>query len=100
MISKVVDLIFCDLYWDQHLLIVSISLVGLLHGDMDQLERNTVITAFKKKEMPILVATDVAARGLDIPHIRTVVNYDVARDIDTHTHRVGRTGRAGSYLSP
>jgi len=43
----------------------------------------------------VLVATDVAARGLDIPHIRTVVNFDVARDIDTHTHRVGRTGRAG-----
>ena len=42
-----------------------------------------------------LVATDVAARGLDIPHIRTVINFDVARDIDTHTHRVGRTGRAG-----
>jgi ATP-dependent RNA helicase DDX42 len=61
--------------------------------------------------MPILIATDVAglsffksniclskiwlARGLDIPSIRTVVNYDVARDIDTHTHRIGRTGRAG-----
>jgi len=42
-----------------------------------------------------LVATDVAARGLDIPHIRTVVNFDIARDIDTHTHRIGRTGRAG-----
>lgn len=42
-----------------------------------------------------MVATDVASRGLDIPHIRTVVNFDVARDIDTHTHRVGRTGRAG-----
>lgn len=69
--------------------------VGLLHGDMSQIERNEVITAFKKKEMPILVATDVAARGLDIPSIKTVVNYDVARDIDTHTHRVGRTGRAG-----
>ena len=64
----------------------------LLHGDMSQYERNEVITAFKKKNKPILVATDVAARGLDIPHVRTVVNYDVARDIDTHTHRVGRTG--------
>ena len=72
-----------------------IRIVGLLHGDVDQIERNKVITAFKKKEMPILIATDVAARGLDIPHIKTVVNYDVARDIDTHTHRVGRTGRAG-----
>ena len=62
---------------------------------MDQLERNKVITMFKKKEVDILVATDVAARGLDIPHIKTVINYDVARDIDTHTHRIGRTGRAG-----
>lgn len=69
--------------------------VLLLHGDIDQSERNKVITKFKKREVDILVATDVAARGLDIPHIRTVVNYDVARDIDTHTHRVGRTGRAG-----
>ncbi|XP_071391220.1 ATP-dependent RNA helicase DDX42 isoform X1 [Centroberyx affinis] len=69
--------------------------LGLLHGDMDQSERNKVIADFKKKNLPILVATDVAARGLDIPSIRTVVNYDVARDIDTHTHRIGRTGRAG-----
>ncbi|KAG8222220.1 hypothetical protein J437_LFUL001418 [Ladona fulva] len=69
--------------------------VVLLHGDMDQTERNKVITQFKKKEVQILVATDVAARGLDIHHIRTVVNFDVARDIDTHTHRIGRTGRAG-----
>ncbi len=42
-----------------------------------------------------MVATDVAARGLDIPHIRTVINFDFARDIETHTHRIGRTGRAG-----
>ncbi|KAM9296411.1 ATP-dependent RNA helicase DDX42 [Gastrophryne carolinensis] len=69
--------------------------LGLLHGDMDQSERNKVITDFKKKSIPILVATDVAARGLDIPSIKTVINYDVARDIDTHTHRIGRTGRAG-----
>ncbi|XP_065434102.1 ATP-dependent RNA helicase DDX42 isoform X2 [Chrysemys picta bellii] len=69
--------------------------LGLLHGDMDQSERNKVISDFKKKGIPILVATDVAARGLDIPSIKTVVNYDVARDIDTHTHRIGRTGRAG-----
>ncbi|XP_078280756.1 ATP-dependent RNA helicase DDX42 isoform X2 [Rhinoraja longicauda] len=69
--------------------------VGLLHGDMDQNERNKVISDFKKKSIPIMVATDVAARGLDIPSIKTVVNYDVARDIDTHTHRIGRTGRAG-----
>lgn len=68
----------------------------LLHGDMEQAERNKVIISFKKNECSLLVATDVAARGLDIPHIRTVVNFDTARDIDTHTHRVGRTGRAGT----
>lgn len=78
----------------QNLRLNDVSL-GLIHGDMDQIERNKVMTAFKRKEMPVLVATDVAARGLDITHIRTVINYDVARDIDTHTHRIGRTGRAG-----
>ena len=56
-----------------------------------------MIASFKKQESNILVATDVAARGLDIPHIRMVINYDVALDIDTHTHRIGRTGRAGEH---
>lgn len=69
--------------------------VALIHGDMNQFSRNEVINRFKKQQVAILVATDVAARGLDIPHIRNVINYDVARDIDTHTHRIGRTGRAG-----
>eukprot|EP00124_Ichthyophonus_hoferi_P002723 Ihof_evm7s198 gene=Ihof_evmTU7s198 len=69
--------------------------VGCLHGNVDQSGRNEIINNFKKKKMPILVATDVAARGLDIPSIRTVINYDMSRDIDTHTHRIGRTGRAG-----
>ncbi|KAI6653795.1 ATP-dependent RNA helicase DDX42-like [Oopsacas minuta] len=67
----------------------------LLHGDMDQGSRDGVIGKFKRKEEPLLVATDVASRGLDIPHVRTVINYDVAKTIDTHTHRIGRTGRAG-----
>ena len=62
---------------------------------MDQNSRDEVITKFKKKQVTVMVATDVAARGLDIPHIKTVINYDVARDITTHTHRIGRTGRAG-----
>ena len=61
-----------------------------IHGDLNQHERNEILHAFKKREFPILVATDVAARGLDIPHIRTVINFDIARDIDTHTHRIGR----------
>ena len=50
-----------------------------LQGDMFQTERNEIISSFKKKEFPVLVATDVAARGLDIPHIRNVINFDVAR---------------------
>lgn len=67
----------------------------LIHGDFDQATRNKVISRFKRKEVDLLIATDVAARGLDISHVRTVINYDTARDIDTHTHRIGRTGRAG-----
>lgn len=67
----------------------------LLHGDIEQAERNKTIMAFKKKDCDILVATDVASRGLDIPHIKNVLNYDMARDIDSHTHRIGRTARGG-----
>ncbi|KAG0334486.1 ATP-dependent RNA helicase ddx42, partial [Podila humilis] len=66
-----------------------------LHGDMQQYERDKAVHDYKHKVFPTLIATDVAARGLDIKSIRTVVNYDVARDIDSHVHRVGRTGRAG-----
>ena len=69
--------------------------VGELHGNMTQPQRLETLKRFKTEELDVLLATDVAARGLDIPHIRNVVNFDVARDIDTHTHRVGRTGRAG-----
>ncbi|XP_062517876.1 ATP-dependent RNA helicase DDX42-like isoform X2 [Corticium candelabrum] len=69
--------------------------LGLLHGDMDQNSRDEIITKFRRKQLAILVATDVASRGLDIQHIKTVINYDIARDITTHTHRIGRTGRAG-----
>ncbi|XP_064401844.1 ATP-dependent RNA helicase DDX42-like [Halichondria panicea] len=69
--------------------------VGLLHGDMAQGDRDTTISSFKRKEFPILIATDVASRGLDISSIKTVVNFDVAKNIDTHVHRIGRTGRAG-----
>ena len=62
---------------------------------MDQHTRMQVLGDFKAGKHHVLVATDVAARGLDIKSIKTVVNVDAARDIDTHVHRVGRTGRAG-----
>ncbi|KAJ3018970.1 UNVERIFIED_CONTAM: hypothetical protein HDU68_010903 [Siphonaria sp. JEL0065] len=65
------------------------------HGDLMQHERDKVIQDCKANRIKILVATDVAARGLDIKTVRTVINFDVARDIDSHVHRCGRTGRAG-----
>ncbi|CAI2181139.1 15603_t:CDS:10 [Funneliformis geosporum] len=68
---------------------------GALHGDMMQADRDKVLRDFKNNKFPIMVATDVAARGLDIKAVKTVVNYDIARDIDSHVHRIGRTGRAG-----
>lgn len=69
--------------------------VGGLHGDMQQQERDQVLKAFKQGQLRVLVATDVAARGLDIKAVKAVINYDVAKDQDAHVHRIGRTGRAG-----
>lgn len=69
--------------------------VGCLHGDMNQYERESIMYKFSHGEVKVLLATDVASRGLDILQIKTVVNYDPAKDTETHTHRIGRTGRAG-----
>ena len=66
-----------------------------IHGDKEQGEREHALRAFKSGRRPILVATDVAARGLDISGITHVINYDMPKDIDDYTHRIGRTGRAG-----
>lgn len=74
---------------------LGIARVGAIHGDMSQSERMDVLSSFRSGTFHVLVATDVAARGLDIKTLKTVVNYDAAKDIDTHVHRVGRTGRAG-----
>merc|ERR1719223_1649920 len=63
---------------------------------MDQAERMKILRAFRKQRVMVMIATDVAARGLDITTIGSVVSFDVARDIETHTHRIGRTGRAGA----
>ncbi|MQL78552.1 hypothetical protein Taro_010984 [Colocasia esculenta] len=69
--------------------------VAALHGDKDQASRMDVLQKFKSGIYHVLIATDVAARGLDIKSIKSVVNFDIARDMDMHVHRIGRTGRAG-----
>ena len=66
-----------------------------LHGGLSQEQRDRIMTRFRDGALDVLVATDVAARGLDIEHISHVVNYDVPSSPDTYVHRIGRTGRAG-----
>jgi len=67
-----------------------------LHGDLEQRDRDQTLLRFANKSASILVATDVAARGLDIDSLDLVINYHIARDSEVHVHRIGRTGRAGS----
>lgn len=67
-----------------------------IHGDLEQRERDQVLVRFSNQSSCVLVATDVAARGIDVKEIDLVVNYDTTRDTDVHTHRIGRTGRAGA----
>ncbi|KVH93813.1 DEAD-box ATP-dependent RNA helicase 52C-like [Cynara cardunculus var. scolymus] len=66
-----------------------------IHGDKVQFERERALQLFKNGVTPILVATDVASRGLDIPRVAHVINFDLPKDIDSYVHRIGRTGRAG-----
>jgi len=67
-----------------------------LHGDLEQKDRDRTLVMFANKSISILVATDVAARGLDIEQLDAVINYQISRDPEIHLHRIGRTGRAGS----
>ena len=67
-----------------------------IHGDLRQTKRDRVIAAFRNRKYRILVATDVAARGLDIPHIEHVINYDLPQCAEDYIHRIGRTARAGA----
>ena len=70
--------------------------VDAIHGDLSQRERERTLDAFKKGSLPILIATNVAARGLHIEDVSHVINYDLPEDAETFTHRIGRTGRAGN----
>ncbi|GAB3287773.1 ATP-dependent RNA helicase DbpA [Parahaliea aestuarii] len=67
-----------------------------LHGDLEQRDRHRILVQFANKSISVLVATDVAARGLDIDALDMVINYHIPRDLEVYVHRIGRTGRAGS----
>lgn len=71
--------------------------VAAIHGDLSQAQREKVLHDFRDKKVPYLIATDVAARGLDIPQVSHVFNFDLPNDVETFIHRVGRTGRAGAH---
>jgi ATP-independent RNA helicase DbpA len=66
-----------------------------IHGDLEQRERDRVLVQFANQSCPVLVATDVAARGLDIKSLQAVINYELPHDPEIYVHRIGRTGRAG-----
>ncbi|WP_352255983.1 helicase-related protein, partial [Pseudoalteromonas sp. 19-MNA-CIBAN-0066] len=70
--------------------------VGMLTGDVNQKKRQTILAQFSKGDLDFLVATDVAARGLHIPEVSHVFNFDLPDDCEDYVHRIGRTGRAGA----
>ena len=92
-------LVFCNTRIECQELADSLVKRGLsalaIHGDLEQRERDQVLVRFANKSVSVLVATDVAARGLDIKELSAVINYELPRDPEIHIHRIGRTGRAG-----
>ena len=92
-------LVFCNMRRDVDSVTAELDKRGFsalpLHGDMEQRDRDEVLVQFANRSCSVLVATDVAARGLDIVSLPLVISYDIAHDPETHTHRIGRTGRAG-----
>ncbi len=99
-------MVFCDTKFTTATLANQLARLGFsvdcLHGDMGQGERNRIMEVFRSGKLNVLVATDVAARGIDVSDVDAVVNYDVPGDNEHYTHRIGRTGRAkkegASYL--
>jgi ATP-independent RNA helicase DbpA len=91
--------IFCNTKKDCHDVAYALSEIGFsvqsLHGDLEQKERNQVLVRFANKSCSVLIATDVAARGLDIKDLQAVINYELPWDPEVYIHRIGRTGRAG-----
>ncbi|MBQ7039203.1 MAG: DEAD/DEAH box helicase, partial [Clostridia bacterium] len=97
--SEGLVIIFCNTKKQVDDLTDSLKELGVhaegIHGDLKQAERSYVLTAFKTGKIKILVATDVAARGIDVDGVDVVINYDIPQDLDFYIHRIGRTGRAG-----
>ncbi len=93
-------LVFCNTRIESREVVQELRLAGFnaiaLHGELEQKERDQMLVLFANKSVSVLVATDVAARGIDISELDLVVNYHLANDVEVHVHRVGRTGRAGS----
>ena len=91
-------IIFCNTKYTTGMVSEQLHAQGLntacLHGDMRQSERNKIMEQFKEGKIDILVATDVAARGIDVSDIQVVFNYDIPQENDAYLHRIGRTGRA------
>ncbi|RHY14963.1 hypothetical protein DYB36_005086 [Aphanomyces astaci] len=92
-------LIFCERKGDvddihEYLLLKGVEAVSI-HGGKDQVERNEAIDLFKRGDKDVLVATDIAAKGLDFPDIQHVINFDMPVEIENYVHRIGRTGRCG-----
>ncbi len=92
--------VFCNMRRDVDEVAGSLAHYGFtalaLHGDMEQRDRDEVLVRFSNRSCNVLVASDVAARGLDVKELAAVINYDLPNDTDTYVHRIGRTGRAGS----
>ncbi len=92
-------MVFCHTKARAHQLTMALAargyLVDELHGDLSQVQRTLVLKRFRKAELQILCATDIAARGLDIEGVSHVVSYDIPHDVESYIHRIGRTGRAG-----
>ena len=91
-------MVFCDTKFGTATLANQLARLGFsvdcLHGDLSQKERNQIMQNFRDGKLAILVATDVAARGIDVSDVDAVINYDVPGDNEHYTHRIGRTGRA------
>lgn len=93
-------LVFCNTRQQCQQVVSALRQQGLhalaLHGDLEQNERDQVLACFAGKSTTVLVATDVAARGLDVKELAAVINFELARDPEVHIHRIGRTARAGN----